>query len=121
MLPNLNKFCEVSKLVYIQVFTYKVESMDMMSFVGKKDYDIQVLVPFLGIWKPCKCCTLPYHIQIHNPAAEACLHSWLNSYHGLYKSHIQLHYNRWLEHSLFNKFPPLGSIIMGSNTHKSFL
>ena len=27
--------------------------MDMMSFVKTKHYELQVLVPFVGIWKPC--------------------------------------------------------------------
>ena len=48
---------------------------------------------------------------------KACLHSWLYSYHGLCKPHSWLNYNRWLEHFLFNKFPPLGSNIMGSKDH----
>ena len=94
-------------------------------------------VPFVGIWKPARAVPLPYHIQMHNPAAthtahaeqkgsrliivlygKACLHSWLYSYHGLCKPHSWLHYNRWLEHSFFNKFPHWAALlIMGSKNH----
>ena len=87
-----------------------------------------MLVPFvhMGIWKSCavpcpttfKCITPPPCCHTYCPcrtkgkhAALACLHSWLYSYHSSCKPHSWLHYNRWLEHSLFNKFPPLGSNI----------
>ena len=73
-----------------------------------------MLVPFVHvhawIWKSCVA-PMPYHIQIHNPAAthtahaeqkgsrliivlygEACLHSWLYSYHGLCKPDSWLQY-----------------------------
>ena len=45
-----------------------MKSIDVMSFLKTKHYELQVLVPFVGVWKPCAM-PLPYHIQIHNPAA----------------------------------------------------
>ena len=45
--------------------------MDMMNFVKTKHYELQVLVPFVGIWKPCAAPCPAMHIQMHNPAATA--------------------------------------------------
>ena len=107
----------------------------LLFFCENKALSFIMSVPFVGIWKPYAA-PMPYRIQMHNSAAnylicpcrtkgepadycsfgKACLNSWLNSYHGLCKLPSWLLYNRWLDHSLLNKFPPLGSI-MGSKNH----